>query len=160
MDDSLAVRGVQRIEDLACVEQCAHCGQRAPQRFAFHKFHDQVIGSHIVERCDVRMIQRGGGAGFAREPVRELLARGLEGHDAVEPPVTGFKDFAHPTGADGAENFVGPEAAFRGRHEVVLYIAIGRRLRSCGPCMTRIARMWHGEAPICHQPYRIGVSRG
>ena len=67
--------------------------------------------------CDVRMIERGQRLGFtleARETVRiggEQLRQDLQRDVTAQPRVAGSIDFAHPAGADGAEDLIGAEPA-------------------------------------------------
>jgi len=63
------------------------------------------------------MIQRGDGSGFAPKSITELFGRSLDCDDAVEAGVASLPHFAHPTGADGREDFVGAEfVAWLERH--------------------------------------------
>ena len=65
MDDAPVVRGVERIQDL--LGQCDRLRDRhrSPQRFALDELHDEVVGPDVVERADMRMIERGNGASLA-----------------------------------------------------------------------------------------------
>ena len=83
---------------------------RAAKRLSFEKLHDEkidaVLMAHVVERADVRMIERGDRSGFAIEP---LTKRGVEpgrwGDDldrdsAVQPRIPSTVDLTHAAGAD------------------------------------------------------------
>ena len=48
---------------------------------------------------------------FHRGIARPLGRQDLDRDDAVEAGVASFVDFAHPAGADGAEDLVGPKAS-------------------------------------------------
>jgi len=85
------------------------------QCLALDQLHHHVAGPDIVERADVRMIQRGHGAGFPFETGAQIFTLGnvfgqhLYRDGAVEPRVARFVHFAHPSRADGGEDFVGTE---------------------------------------------------
>src|SRR5438874_10813977 len=114
MDHSLAMRLVEGFRDLNAVLENLLQGQRAAPKavghgLALQVFHYQVLetvlGAHIVERADVRMVQHGNRPGLTFE----TLARGgaidasgenLDGDDAVETRVAGLIHVPHPTGAD------------------------------------------------------------
>ena len=61
----------------------------------------------------MRMVERSHGVGFALEALPELLAFGdvlgqdLDGDEAIEARVTRFVHFAHASGAEWREDFVG-----------------------------------------------------
>ena len=71
-----------RVSDLRAVLQheadrkCAFL-QPGGESFALHQLHHEVIGTDIVERADVRMIQCGDGARLALEACAELLSGDL-----------------------------------------------------------------------------------
>ena len=65
------MRGVKRVQDLPGIEQSLIERQRALDRLALDALHDQVVGTHVVERADIRMIQRGDGLHFALEAFAE-----------------------------------------------------------------------------------------
>ena len=64
----------------------------------------------VVERADVRMVQRGNRARFTFEPFAEWSVDGFDGDDPIEPRVAGFEDFTHAARADRREDLVRPEA--------------------------------------------------
>ncbi|HTB13421.1 MAG TPA: hypothetical protein VK752_17690 [Bryobacteraceae bacterium] len=76
---------------------------------AFYVLHHDVVRPDVVDLADVRMIQRGDGAGFALKSFSEFFGGNFDGDDSVESGVAGFPHFAHPAGADGRENFVRAE---------------------------------------------------
>ena len=88
MDDALGVRGLERIRDLN--SQIEHfwepegmaIRQPLPQRLAFEQLHGQqrlTVGVvDLVDRADVRVVQRRGGARLALEALEcEMVAREL-----------------------------------------------------------------------------------
>jgi hypothetical protein len=87
------------------------------ERLALDKLHHQEIdfafAADVVERADVRMIQRGDRAGFALETLAALRVRGkirrqnLDRNVAPEARVARSIDFAHTAGAEGDDDFVG-----------------------------------------------------
>ena len=85
MDDAGGVRGVERIGDLhGEVEQRVDRQRRAvdavAQRLAVEQLHDEerqiAVPADVVERADVRVVQRRGRPGLALEPLerRRILA--------------------------------------------------------------------------------------
>ena len=84
----LPVRLHQRRRDLGGVEERCLGGARSlfqPRRqcFALHQFHHQVVGSNVVKRADVGMVQGGNRPGLALKPGVELLAIGFDGDGAA-----------------------------------------------------------------------------
>ena len=69
--------------------------------------------------ADVRMIQRGNGAGFALKTllefgiVGEMSGENLDGDSAIEARVFRPVDFSHTAGAERGLNFVRPEFSAR-----------------------------------------------
>jgi len=50
----------------------------------FHQLHDEIIRPDVVERADVRMIQRGDGACLALEAVAKLGTGNLDRDQAIQ----------------------------------------------------------------------------
>ncbi len=115
------VRGVERVGDLhAEVEQGVHrqrpVRQPALQRRPVEQLHDQerqvAVMADVVERADVRMVERRGGARLALEALerrgilRELGREELDGDLAAETRVLGAVDDTHPAFADLVEDAV------------------------------------------------------
>ena len=78
----------------------------------------------VVERADVRVVQRGDGAGLALEPLlqvrigRDMLGQHLDGDGAVQAGVGGLVDLTHAAGAEGGVDLVGAEGGAGGqRHD-------------------------------------------
>ena len=95
----------------------------AGKRFAFEILHHEERGAailaYVVQRADVRVIERGNRARFAIESFAELWVRGeVRGKDfdcypTIEPRVASEIDLAHPSRADERENFVSAKADAR-----------------------------------------------
>ena len=124
MDDSLPVRGFERLGDLHGDGQCFIERYRAPrdtlgQILALDQFHHERgrgAGSlQSIDGGDVRMIQRRQDLGFALEAGqpfgvaghlgRENLQRDLAFEVGIGRPV----NLAHPAGAQQAGDFVGSD---------------------------------------------------
>jgi hypothetical protein len=90
-------------------------GERRP----FHQFHYEVVGADVVERADIRMVQRGDGARFDFEAARELLRGDLDGHFAAKAGIACPPDLAHSALANAREQLIGPESRGRGRGHLV-----------------------------------------
>ena len=124
MDDRVSMCLVERVGDLNRVpkrlveRQCAFL-QAFSQRLPFEVLHDEVVDAvlltNIMERADMRVIQRRDGAGFALEAFAELRIRcNVRGQDfdrdgAIEASVAGFVDFTHAPRTNGREDLVGAE---------------------------------------------------
>ena len=80
----------------------------------------------VVQRADVRMVERRDGARFALEALAELgiggecVGQDLDRDDAIEPRVARLVDLAHAAGADEREDFVGAEAGAGGQSHGLL----------------------------------------
>src|SRR5262245_37371386 len=124
MHDALGVRGVQGIGDgERDVDEGGGLERPAPEplleRLAFEQLHrdERRIGTDVVARAAVRMVERRRGARFAAETFHALRRRrgatrqNLDGHDPIEARVLRPIHFAHPAGTEQADDFVGTEAA-------------------------------------------------
>jgi hypothetical protein len=123
MDDPLVVRGLERIRDLARDGQRLGRGNRAGgdtfgKGWTVDELHHEVVRAHIVERTDVRMIQRGHRASLALEPFAELPGGDFDGDGAVQTGVASAVDFSHAAGAYGVGDFVGAEAGPGGEKHI------------------------------------------
>src|SRR6185369_11098601 len=71
-----------------------------------------VTRRDLVERDDVRMVERGDGLGLALEPcepirvLHDVGGQDLDRYIAPKPRVFGAIDLAHASSAEGAENLV------------------------------------------------------
>ena len=89
------------------------------QRLAFEQLHhrvdDTAVVADVVQRQDVRMVQRGDRLRFALEALQAIgdvsgvRRKHLDGHFAAQPGVSRPVDFAHAAAADRAENLVRPQ---------------------------------------------------
>ncbi len=116
MDDPFTVGSLQRAGDLR--SQLEHLLDRQRlaihvllERPAFEQLHDQelppLVFSHVVNRADVRIVQRGCGVCFALEALLrtgfsgETRGQNLDRDVSIETRVSGTVNFAHPAGANG-----------------------------------------------------------
>src|ERR1700694_5114678 len=100
MRDALAMRGIQRLQNLPGVFDSFLQRKRTLQRRSFDELHNQVIRSDIVKLADVRIIQSRDRTRLGLEPLRELLLRDLDRDDAIKPRVAGFIELAHAPSAN------------------------------------------------------------
>ena len=94
----------------------------SPSRCSMTRYDDACrVVPDVVERADVRMIERGDALRFALEARPELgIGREggrqhLDGDGALEAGVAGLVDLAHAAGADGADDLVRSEARAGGQ---------------------------------------------
>ena len=118
MNDALGVRLDQRRHDLRGIQQRRFHRERSAfqpcrQRFALHQFHHQVVRPNVVERADVRVVQRGNRARLALETGAELLVSDLDGDGAAQSRVDRPKDLAHAAFAELAFDAVWTQARAR-----------------------------------------------
>ena len=106
MHDPQPVRRIQRIQNLARILHRPLDRQRPLEGLAFDILHDEVIRPHIVQRADMRMIQRCHGFGFPVKALRELLFRDFESDSAVEPRIARLVDIALAARADGRKDLL------------------------------------------------------
>ena len=75
-----------------------------------------IVHAGIMNREDVRVGDRGDGFRFPLQAralsgvVRDAVRQQFDGDVAIEPRVAGLVDLAHPTRAEGGENFIRSEA--------------------------------------------------
>ena len=111
VDDPAIVRRPQRRGDLrrdgkSFVDRHRRAAQAFRQRLAVDQLHDQVVGADVVERADVRMVQRGDRPRFAREPIAELFGRDLDRDVASEPRIARAIHLAHAARTNALDNLV------------------------------------------------------
>jgi hypothetical protein len=134
VDDARGVCRVERagqcsgdLDELAVVQWSA-C-QPPLQRFAVQQFHHQernALSSYadVVDRADIRMLERGNRASLALEPRaplwigRHVGRQHFDGDRAIEPRVAGRVDLAHPARAERRKDLVGAEARAGGESHV------------------------------------------
>src|SRR5438105_3539784 len=99
----------------------------------------------VVQRADVRMIQRGDRVGFALEALamlgvhRQIWREHFDGDVAVQARIARAIDFAHPARAERREDFVWAEARAGGqRHD---YFGTIRAFNSSTQFRTRFNRV-------------------
>ena len=108
--DPLRVGGVERVGNLRAQFQHRIDGQRLSadsmlQRLPFQKFHGQerlaLSFLDVVNRADVRVVERRGGARFSLEPLQrlpvfcEVLRQKLQRHPSTQFRVFGLVDHTH-----------------------------------------------------------------
>src|SRR5262249_42316282 len=142
MDDAFGMRGGQSLGDLPRVidslsrSDCALFYQFA-QLLAFEQFGDDIgrafMRADVVNREDVRVVERRGGAGFLLEAAQairipgELGGQQLDGDLATESRVFGQIDLAHPACAELRYNLIVVEAWAWGNDHIASLTAIKRR---------------------------------
>src|SRR4029453_7673114 len=104
------MRPFKRVCDLAADTQCFFERQSAAdalvERWPIHQFHDQVVGTDIVQRADVWMIERSDGPPLALKTLAESLGRYFDRSLALEAWIARTIDLAHPALTDQIENLV------------------------------------------------------
>lgn len=129
MQDAGAVRDLQSFCDFhsnfqqLSERQCAPA-QALGERLAVEELHDEEVGTvlraYVVEMADVRMIQRGNGAGFALKTllefgiVGEVSGENLDGDNAIEARVFRAVDLSHAAGAERCLNLIRTQLYARG----------------------------------------------
>ncbi len=139
VDDSRAMRCLQRIGNLdGQLEQRVQRQrsradpllQRRPLEILHHDERPPVLLADVVDRADIRVIQRGGRPRFAREPgqrcwiLRELRRDELERHRAVQPRVFGLVDDAHAAAGQPGDDVVVRERLVDQRIAAGLMVAV------------------------------------
>jgi hypothetical protein len=115
MDDAVSVRGDERARHLrGDIERLSEFERSAPQslaqRFTRNQFGGEEVPAlagllDVIDRHDVGMIQRGGGAGLLDEARHTPVIRSNIGGEELERDFTPELrvdraiDFSHPTGA-------------------------------------------------------------
>ena len=125
VNDALFVRGFERLGDLLRDGQRLVERDRAPrdalrQVLALDELHHQRGDAPTffepVDARDVRMVQRGEGLGFAREPrqavgiMRERFGQDLDRDVTIQLRVARAEDLPHAAFADRRDDFVDAEA--------------------------------------------------
>jgi hypothetical protein len=113
MDDPLLVRGVERVADLDARLDGLIEGHRPGDGLAVDELHHEVAAAvvlaDVVQRADVRVVERRDRLRLALEPLGERAFHGLHRDVAVETRVFGAIDVAHSPGASRLDNFVRTE---------------------------------------------------
>ena len=121
VNDAVGVRGLEPVGDLDPeLEDTVHRQRPASDRFLerapVEQFHDDellaVTLADVVDRADVRVIERRRDARLAPEPLERFRVRGeirgqeLHGNLAAEANILGTVHHAHSAGAEPLENLV------------------------------------------------------
>ena len=107
-------RGRLRFERRAAARR-GRPAQRLPFEILEHEEVDAVLMPDVVQRADVRMIERRDRARLALEALAQLRIRrerrrqDLDRHRAIEPRIARPIDLAHATRADERDDFIGAE---------------------------------------------------
>ena len=109
MDDVLLVRGLDAIDQLLDDGQRIVERHWALQILALDVLHDEEVRPDVIEMTDVGVVQRGDRPDLAREPIRELFRRDLDGDVAVEARVVGAIHLAHAALPDERGDLVGTD---------------------------------------------------
>ena len=113
MSDTFGVRGGQRIGELRAISEHQVHRQAAlfempGQSLALDQLHHQVIGTDVIERTYVRMVERRNGQSLTLEPASEFRMSDLNCHIPAQPRVAGLKNFAHAALPKAADDLVRP----------------------------------------------------
>src|SRR6187200_986302 len=115
MNDSLRVRGGERIKNLRRIRHRPRQRHWSFERFSLDKFHDEVVRSHIIDLANMGMIQSGYYASLTLEALTKSGFRHLQRDSAVETAIPRLPDFAHAARADKREKFVRAESIPAGK---------------------------------------------
>src|SRR5258708_13874795 len=122
MNDSSTMGSLQRTGDLSSQLEHLLYRQRLAihvllERLAFEQLHDEellpLVFSHVVNRADMRIVQRGCRACFALEPLLrtgfcdETRRQNLDGYVSSETRVGRPVNLAHPAGPQKCPDFIG-----------------------------------------------------
>src|SRR5207249_2942831 len=141
------------------------CSQPLLERFAVETLHDDerraVVFADVIQRADVRVIERRNRLGFALEALAEprvvdaLFRKDLDGNRAVQSRVARAIDLAHPAGSERRDDFIRAET--NARFEAHRYFASGSGL--IWKCTTLLwfcvpPSLWNGArvAQVDHKP--------
>ena len=111
MHDPVRVRRAQCIRDLRGMAQGIREWQRTslqqlPKCFAPDQFHDQIVGADVVDRANVRVVERRERTAFEFEPSCQALWHDLDCDQAIQPCVSGSVDLAHPSCPERGLDFI------------------------------------------------------
>jgi hypothetical protein len=88
------------------------------------QLHNHVARTNVVERADIRMIERRDRPGFALKagarifPRSDVFRQHLDSNRPIQPGIAGLVDFAHSTCSDGGKNFVRTEFVAGGKGHI------------------------------------------
>lgn len=136
MNDALTVRIVQRIRNVIrdcerAIERDGSVGETIGERLPLEVFHhqeiDPLVMAEVIERADVRMIENGNRSRLTVETsagrrIRaEAFGEYLDRHRSIKAPIARAIHLTHSTGANGRDDFVGPDACARGENQRAEY---------------------------------------
>jgi hypothetical protein len=120
MNDALVVRAAKSAGDLEAVLQDLLGRKRAlaqtcSECLPLDKLHDEVIGPDIIERADVRMIERGNRMRLAVEAPAELLGGDFDGYWTIETGIDASINVTHSARTNQRVDSVWTEARTQGQ---------------------------------------------
>ena len=133
VEDALGVGGVEGInecerdvDDGRDIQRSAR--QPLLERLALEQLHrdERWLCADVVNRADIRMIQRRGRAALALEPLDglgiglESIGQCLDCDDAVEPCVLGSIDLAHPARSERGHHRIRAKPSTRLQHHLTI----------------------------------------
>ena len=113
MNDPFFVRGLERQRDLPADFERFLERHRALGRFALHQLHDDVVRADVVQRANIRVIERRDHFRFPLKTLVELFGGDLDGDIAAQARIASPIDLAHAAGAELAQDFVGTQMRAR-----------------------------------------------
>ena len=122
------------------------------ERLAFDQFHDEERRADIVERADVRMVQRRQRQRLASEAQTEGLSRHFDGDRTVEARVQSAEDLAHPPAAQVLVHTIVPEEA--AGLQVGPVVLVGLNVLVTRRCMSQQRLDFEAQRGIVRAPLR------
>ena len=112
--DALCVGDIQCVSGLHCdvddFRRCQWAADSGCDRLSFDVLHDDEVDAialaHVIDGCDVRMIQRGRGPRFALEAkhtvwvLRQITRQDLQRDSSIQSRVSCQVDLAHTASAE------------------------------------------------------------
>jgi len=136
MEDAPLMGRSERPGNLACDPHRIVHGHRASQFVTVHVLEHQIAGANVVKLADVGVIQRGNRACFLLETAQSVgigsegLGKDLDRDLAPQTRVTGPIDFAHPSGAQRADDLKRTESGACGQGHADTILVAARRRRA------------------------------
>ena len=120
VDDAAVVRRLQRVGDLPgerqrFVDRDRRRANAVGERRTVNQLHHEIVGPDVVQRADVRMVERGDGAGLPLEAVAEAFGRHLDCDVPAEAGIARAIHRSHAAGSECADDLVGAQSGPR-RH--------------------------------------------
>src|SRR5688572_20157907 len=152
MENAFGVRRIEGVDHLRRDTQRVANRQGTAERRALQVFHDEVVGSDVVQDADMRMVQRRDRPRLLREAVAVTARERLDGDGPSEARIGRLVDLAHAPGAEERNDLVGSEAgAWRECHSEMAIIA-GRLLsilKRSGQAANQAARPANSTTSAC-----------